>query len=433
MRSAYVLAITVALVLISLVQAGMYSSSDPITVLTDANFDSLVTKGNEVWAVEFYSDGCGHCHAFKDAWLAAAKAMKGVARFGVVDGASQGGLAGRFGVQGFPTVKIFGLDRVKPVEYQEAREAKPLSQAVLKEVRNMVSLRLNPAAPKDTKKKTDTTKKQQATGEAPRGGKVVELTGATFKSETSRPGMVWIIAFKAKWCGHCQRLVPEFETASRAFQANSPVRFATVECPDHQSLCQDFGVKGYPTIKVFSNSGSKVEDYNGAREERELQKYMKGLEAKIRPTPKPAELVQQDQLDGCVADGAVCVFASFPDIRDSSVAERQKYIQLLTDAAAKTKQYTINWVYSFARAHRDLENNFNMGQNGFPSIVLIHKGKSIYSPLFRAFTLDNIVEWASAAGNNKVTSAIGYSSIPKLDATVQPWDGKEFVVGKDEL
>ena len=44
-------------------------------------------------------------------------------------------LGGRFGVQGFPTLKIFGANKNKPTDYQGDRTAAGMVDAAFKELR----------------------------------------------------------------------------------------------------------------------------------------------------------------------------------------------------------------------------------------------------------------------------------------------------------
>ena len=50
-------------------------------------------------------------------------------------------------------------------------------------------------------------------------------------------------------CGHCKQLAPEYEIAAREL-SNYSVSFAAVDCDENPTLAQQFGVKGFPTIKV---------------------------------------------------------------------------------------------------------------------------------------------------------------------------------------
>ena len=60
---------------------------------------------------------CGHCQALVPEYKKFAKAVKGVVKVGAVDASEHQQLGGRFGVKGFPTIKIFGEDKKKPTDY----------------------------------------------------------------------------------------------------------------------------------------------------------------------------------------------------------------------------------------------------------------------------------------------------------------------------
>lgn len=66
----------------------------------------------------------------------------------------------------------------------------------------------------------------------------------------------WFIKFYAPWCGHCKKLAPVWDQLH--VNNKSQLNVGKVDCTSDLagSLCQQFGVRGYPTLIYFPPMGA---------------------------------------------------------------------------------------------------------------------------------------------------------------------------------
>ena len=95
------------------------------------------------------------------------------------------------------------------------------------------------------------------------GSDVIELNPSNFQSRVIDSEYVWIVEFYAPWCGHCQTLAPEWKKAATALKGI--VKVGAVNADSHQSIGGQYGVRGFPTIKIFGANKNSPTDYQGAR------------------------------------------------------------------------------------------------------------------------------------------------------------------------
>ncbi|KAL3321228.1 Protein disulfide-isomerase A3 [Cichlidogyrus casuarinus] len=158
----------------------------------------------------------------------------------------------------------------------------------------------------------------------------LELTEANFDSSMREHDLV-LVKFYAEWCGHCQRMAPEFAEAAKTLKENDPpVQLVKVNCPNHQSVCEKYSVSGYPTLKIFRN-GEFSEDYNGGRTANDIVRYMKS-----RAGPATRLLKSEADIDALRKETVSTFVAFVPNDND-----------------ADFKHFS-----SFASSNRD---NFNFG------------------------------------------------------------------------
>jgi protein disulfide-isomerase-like protein len=82
-----------------------------------------------------------------------------------------------------------------------------------------------------------------------------------------------MVLFHAPWCGHCKNFMPEWDQISSEAESKldeSTTVVLKVDCGDsqnnstHAEIMEKYGIKGYPTIMTFDETGNHVE-YEGER------------------------------------------------------------------------------------------------------------------------------------------------------------------------
>ncbi|VDO26267.1 unnamed protein product [Onchocerca flexuosa] len=63
---------------------------------------------------------------------------------------------------------------------------------------------------------------------------IIQLTESSFNSEVLKSDEIWIVEFFAPWCGHCQKLVPEYTKLANALKGIFKV--GAVDMTQHQSV-----------------------------------------------------------------------------------------------------------------------------------------------------------------------------------------------------
>ncbi|XP_045524723.1 protein disulfide-isomerase A6 homolog [Pieris brassicae] len=397
----------IGILLLAVGSYALYDSSSDVVQLTPSNFEKLVTNSNEVWIIEFFAPWCGHCKNLVPEYKKAARALKGIVKVGAVDADQHRDLGQKYGVSGFPTIKIFTGSKHTP--YQGQRTAEAFVDAALKAAKEKAYDNLGKKTGGSSSDKSD----------------VITLTDSNFKEMVLDSDDMWLVEFYAPWCGHCKNLEPHW--AKAATELKGKVKLGAVDATVDQMMASRYQVQGYPTIKFFAGgkkTSDSVEDYNGGRTSSDIVSWALEKLAENVPAPEVLEVTDEEVMKGC-SDKPLCVVSILPHILDCNAACRNDYIAILKRLGDKYKSKMWGWVWSEAGAHPSLEESLEMGGFGYPAMAVVNAKKLKFSTLRGSFSETGINEFLRDLSFGRgQTAPVRGAEMPKISKN-EPWDGKD--------
>jgi len=239
-----------------------------------------------------------------------------------------------------------------------------------------------------------------------------------------------LLNFFAPWCGHCKKLAPEWEKAASDLQSQG-VKLGAVDATVEKSLAEKYGIKGFPSIKVFG-AGPKgaPRDYNGARDADGITQYaLQALEASGAPIALH-QLTDNEVFANSCLKSKLCAILFVPHILDSGADGRNKYLDTFAEIAQEFRKMPFAFVWSEANAQMDLESQMSINSN-YPTLAVLSAEKKVFAVPKVSWNVKNIKTFLSGvlSGTEKINSI---SSIPTL-ASVPAWDGKDAVLEVEEM
>lgn len=397
----------------------LYSSNSDVIDLKSNNFDNLVLNSDNIWVIEFYAPWCGHCQNLKPEYEKAATALKGIIKVGAVNADEHKSLGAKYGIQGFPTIKIFGDDS-KPEDYNGPRTAASIVDAAL----NMAGQKARKAL---GGKKSDNNSKTKDSKD------VIELTDDNFDKMVMNSEDMWLVEFYAPWCGHCKNLAPIW--ASAATELKNKVKLGAIDATVNRVKASQYDIKGYPTIKYFApgkKSFDSVEQYEGGRTSSEIVNWALEKLAENIPAPKVTQIVNLESLKEACEDKPLCIVSVLPHILDCQSECRNQYLKLLNTLGEKHKQKMWGWVWCEAGAQPSIEEALEIGGFGYPALAAVNVKKMKYSLLKGSFSHDGINEFLRDLSYGRGgTAPLKGTELPKIYKTL-PWDGKDAELPEEE-
>ena len=418
-----------------------FESNTPVMLLDATNFDKEVVQSKDIVLVLFYAPWCGHCKAFSPEYEKAAKALKGIFKIAAIDADKERSISGKYNIQGFPTVKFFGIHKDKPVDYDKARTAEAVINFMFDKARSITNARLNMKKSEQSSSNTNTNsntnnsnQQQQQKKKAPEAGNekdVIVLTDDNFDDMIFNDENMWMVAFYAPWCGHCKKLLPEWVSA--ATQLRGTIKLAKIDATENQKMAQRYQIQGYPTIKIFSPGKGKdkaIEEYQGPRDTAGIVQYALDKLEKFGYVPETKQLINSEILkEECEDRIGICIIAFLPHIADSSAKERNRYLDIITEVKKSNRGKPIYYLWAQGGDHFDFEDKLHLSF-GYPAVIAVNYKKKMFSICRSSFSKENLVDFVSNLLNGKehLSKLPDGIKIKKVD----PWDKKDYVPPKED-
>ena len=100
---------------------------------------------------------------------------------------------------------------------------------------------------------------------------VIEFTDDNWQSEVLSSDRPVLVDFWAPWCGPCRAIAPLVEELASEYDGK--VKVGKLNIDDHQNAPREFGVRGIPTLLLFSG-GQVVDQIVGTTSKAKLEKMI---------------------------------------------------------------------------------------------------------------------------------------------------------------
>ncbi|KAL8171803.1 hypothetical protein V2J09_023607 [Rumex salicifolius] len=258
---------------------------------------------------------------------------------------------------------------------------------------------------------------------------VLVLTKENFDNEVGQDRAA-LVEFYAPWCGHCQRLAPEYEKLASSFKKAKSVLIGKVDCDDQKDLCSKFDVSGYPTLKWFPKGSLEPKKYEGARTAEALTEFVNteaGTHVKIAAAPSSVVVLTPENFNEIVLDKSKNVLVEFYAPWCGHCKSLAPIYEKVAAAFKSEDEIVIANVD--ADKHRDLGEKF--GVTGFPTLKFFSKNNKEGEDYEGGRDLNDFVNFfndkcgTSRDANGQLTSKAGI--VETLDTLV-----KEFMSASND-
>ncbi|VDK42185.1 unnamed protein product [Anisakis simplex] len=209
--------------LLSIVGFARESAQSTMITLSANGYQEAVSS-DQLWLIDFFAPWCPPCIRLLNELHKLHNFVENI-HIGTIDCVQYSDICDQVDVKSYPTTMLYSNGKShKNVGFHNADEIAEFIEDVL-----------HPSVEQLTEDDFDNVVKQQS------------------------EGTMWLVDFFAPWCGPCQQLAPEFRKLARSVrQRTQLIKFGSVDCEAHRSLCTSNAIRAYPTIRLYQSDASQL-------------------------------------------------------------------------------------------------------------------------------------------------------------------------------
>ncbi|XP_027324703.3 protein disulfide-isomerase A2 [Anas platyrhynchos] len=226
-----------------------------------------------------------------------------------------------------------------------------------------------------------------------------------------------LVEFYAPWCGHCQRLAPEFaQAAARLRNGSEAVRLGKVDATAQTALSNEFGIHAYPTLKLFRD-GNRTHPlaYSGRMDAEGIVRWMQR-----RAGPSTTLLQDTDTAAAFINAQDIVVVGFFKDLQGEAAQAFYEAAGEVVDVAfGVTKADELFEAYGLSVDTVCLFKKFDEGRTDFPVDPAQGLNAAELTRLLRVHSLELVMEFSNETSSRIFGANIPHHMLLFLNKTVE--------------
>ena len=107
---------------------------------------------------------------------------------------------------------------------------------------------------------------------------IIQFQSYSLRSFYQQQHDPFVVDFYAPWCSHCLDAAPAIRSLAISLDAeNSKVKVGAVNCEQYGSLCDEFGIRSFPTLQLFyaDEEGNRRTEVSESHKPDEILRWIK--------------------------------------------------------------------------------------------------------------------------------------------------------------